>query len=175
MDILVVIDMQNDFIDGSLGSKEAQAIVNAVVKQVERFSGPVFFTMDTHPKSYLSSQEGRLLPVEHCIEGTLGWQLHEKLAPYANAENTIKKNAFGSLELPKRISASLNGEKPENIICIGLCTDVCVICGAAILKAAFPESKLIVDASCCTGVTIEKHINALQAMKAFQINIINEA
>ena len=168
MKILIVVDMQNDFISGSLGSAQARAIVPAVAQKVKGFEGRVIFTRDTHTQDYLMSQEGRKLPVEHCIENTSGWEICDELLPYVN--EVINKGTFGSVDLPQL----LKNESIDEITLCGLCTDICVISNAMLLKAHFPELKLIVDASCCAGVTNESHKTALDAMKAVHIEIVNE-
>lgn len=169
MKFLIVVDMQNDFITGALGSKEAQAIVPAVANKIRSFSGTVIFTRDTHGEDYLSTQEGENLPVPHCIKGTDGWQICEELRPYV--ANVVDKEAFGSVELPAVIRSF--GEVEEIELC-GLCTDICVISNAIILKAAFPEAKMRVYASCCAGVSKESHETALSAMRAVQIEVIKD-
>ncbi len=167
MKYLIVVDMQVDFINGSLGSALAMAIVPNVVEKVKNYNGKVIFTRDTHFKEYLQTQEGRNLPVEHCIKDTKGWEICEELKPYV--EKVIDKITFGSIDLPEVIKGY--GEEIEEIELCGLCTDICVISNAMLLKASFPEVKMSVDASCCAGVTIESHNNALNAMKAIQIEI----
>lgn len=164
--ILIVVDMQNDFIDGSLGSAMAQAIVPKVVEKAAHFDGKVIFTRDTHGPNYLNTQEGRKLPVKHCIQGTPGWQICEELQPFA--ANVVDKLSFGSISLPRLLAQE---GTPESIELCGLCTDICVISNAMILKAALPEIPLLVDASCCAGVTPESHRNALEAMKMCQITV----
>ena len=167
MKFLVVVDMQVDFIRGSLGSQMAQDIVAKVVEKVRNFDGVVIFTRDTHQADYLQTQEGTNLPVPHCIQGTSGWEICTELQPYVT--NVIDKVTFGSMELPKVIE---NFRQPiEEIQLCGLCTDICVISNAMIVKASFPEVKVSVDAQCCAGVTVESHNNALNAMKAVQIEI----
>jgi len=169
--LLIVIDMQNDFIDGSLGTLEAAAIVLRVREKLVQFkqSGyEIIFTRDTHHKDYLQTQEGRELPVPHCIENTEGWRICS-LMDTAGAM-VIDKVSFGSLELAEFVAAH---NAPEEIELVGLCTDICVISNALILKARLPETKITVDSSCCAGVTPQSHINALRAMKMCQINIIN--
>ena len=165
--ILVVVDMQNDFIDGALGTKEAVAIVPNVEKKIREFEGKVIFTRDTHGQDYMQTQEGRKLPVMHCVKDTEGWQICNELLPYVDA--VVDKVTFGSVELPHILSKS--GETIEEIELCGLCTDICVISNAMILKAAFPEVPISVDASCCAGVTMESHKTALDAMRAVQIEI----
>ena len=167
MNFLIVVDMQNDFISGSLGSAHAAAIVPHVVQKVAAFQGKVIFTRDTHDASYLSTQEGRKLPVVHCVQDTPGWEICQELMPFV--ETVIDKPTFGSVNLPHILSAY--GESVEEIQLCGLCTDICVISNAMLLKAAFPEAKIIVDSRCCAGVTAESHQTALDAMKAVQIEI----
>lgn len=173
MDILVVVDMQNDFISGSLGTRQAKAIVPRVIEKLHRFSGHVFFTRDTHAENYLSTQEGRLLPVMHCISGTDGHRLHPEIEPFCT-QPPIDKPTFGSTELGKALAELSGREKIDSITLIGLCTDICVISNAMIAKAFLPEVPVTVDAACCAGVTPESHRNALSAMKMCQVRIENE-
>ena len=170
MDVLVVVDMQNDFIDGSLGTEEAKAIVPKVAEKIKAFKGLVLATRDTHGKDYLTTQEGRKLPVEHCIKGSGGWEIRQEIAELIK-EEPIDKPAFGSRVLAERLLALDGEETVESITLIGLCTDICVISNALLLKAFLPEVPVIVDASCCAGVTKESHIQALEAMKMCQIQI----
>ena len=167
MKYLIVVDMQVDFITGALGSKDAEAIVPAVVEKVKNFDGKVIFTRDTHFDNYMQTQEGTKLPVPHCIKDTDGWQICNELKPFA--ENIINKLTFGSVDLPQVLK---NSDEPiDEIVLCGLCTDICVISNAMILKATFPEIKISVDASCCAGVTVHSHNTALNAMRAVQIEI----
>ncbi len=168
--ILVVVDMQNDFIDGALGTKEAAAIVPGVQQKIRDFQGKVFFTRDTHGTDYMSTQEGQKLPVPHCIKGTNGWQIHPDLQPLCQG-TPVDKVTFGSSELAALLQAEDQKEPVDSITFIGLCTDICVISNALLVKAFLPEAKIIVDASCCAGVTPESHRNALEAMKVCQIQI----
>ena len=168
MKYLIVVDMQVDFISGSLGSDLAKSIVENVVNKVKSFDGTVIFTRDTHTKDYMNTQEGRRLPVPHCIKGTDGWQICDELKPFV--KTVIDKETFGSVELPELIKGY--GEMIDSIELCGLCTDICVISNAMLLKAAFPEVPLSVDASCSAGVTVKSHNTALDAMKAVQIDII---
>ena len=168
MKYLIVVDMQTDFITGSLSSDAAEAIVSAVVDKVKKFDGNVIFTRDTHFEDYLQTQEGRNLPVEHCIKNTDGWQICDELKPYANI--VVDKVTFGSIDLPDIIKNF--GENIEKIELCGLCTDICVISNAMILKAAFPEVPIAVDSKCCAGVSKENHNTALDAMRAVQIEVI---
>lgn len=168
MKYLIVVDMQVDFTTGSLGSPLAAAIIPNVVEKVKQFDGTVIFTRDTHHTDYMETQEGKNLPVLHCIYETDGWQICNELRPYA--ETVIDKITFGSVDLPEFIKS--RGEKIETIELCGLCTDICVISNAMLLKAAFPEVPMTVDSSCCAGVTVESHNTALNAMKAVQITVI---
>ena len=167
MKVLVVVDMQNDFINGALGTKEAEAIVPHVAEKIKGFNGTVLFTRDTHEKEYLNTQEGMKLPVEHCIRDTCGWQLAPKIEELRKTE-VIDKSTFGSIELGNCVK-ELN---PEEVTLVGLCTDICVISNAMIIKAFLPEVPVKVDASCCAGVTPESHERALEAMKMCQIEIL---
>ena len=169
--ILLVIDMQNDFIDGALGTPEAVAIVPKVREKIRSFEGTVLFTRDTHGENYMETQEGKNLPVPHCIRGTEGWQIRPELEELRVTE-PIDKGTFGSDQLGK-ILRDLNDEDPIGIITvIGLCTDICVISNALLAKAFLPEVPIEVDASCCAGVTPESHENALKAMASCQIRIV---
>ena len=170
---LIVVDMQNDFIDGALGTAEAQAIVPAVKSKIENFDGRVIFTRDTHFAGYLSTQEGKNLPVEHCIRDTDGWQIRAELDALRK-EPAVDKLTFGSSELGEMLKAENEKQPIDSIMLIGLCTDICVISNAMIIKAFLPEVPVEVDAACCAGVTPESHVNALNAMKMCQIKITNE-
>lgn len=168
--LLLVIDMQNDFIDGALGTKEAVAIVPYVKEVIENFDGKILFTRDTHFENYMDTQEGHNLPVPHCIKGTEGWEICPELKALCT-EEPIDKITFGSKELPDIVKEMSD---LESITLIGLCTDICVISNAMILKAFYPETPIIIDAKACAGVTPESHQTALNAMKMCQIQIINE-
>ena len=168
--VLIVIDMQNDFITGSLGTKEAQAIVGRAAEKcraAKEAGEEIIFTQDTHHENYLETQEGKKLPVVHCIEDTEGWEICSALLPYA--EICVEKPTFGSTMLPAMC------EDYDEIELIGLCTDICVISNAMLLKAFYPEKRILVDASCCAGVTPESHENALKAMQMCQIEITGTA
>ena len=168
--LLIVIDMQNDFIDKALGTKEAQAIVPNVALKIEKYrkeGNPVVFTRDTHQNNYLQTQEGKNLPVVHCIEGTYGWQITDKLD--TKDSPIFNKPSFGSLELAEYTASLKNLEEIE---LVGLCTGICVISNAFILKAKLPEVKITVDSSCCACISPESHQTALNAMKLCQINVI---
>lgn len=168
MNFLIVVDMQNDFISGALGSESAKAVVPKVEEKIKKFDGKVIFTRDTHFDNYLKTQEGRKLPVEHCIKDTSGWQICDKLKPYATC--VTDKMSFGSTDLADVIKKS--GESIDKIELCGLCTDICVISNAMILKAEFPETVIEVDSACCAGVSKESHECAINAMRAVQIDIL---
>ena len=170
MKILVVVDMQNDFIDGALGTPEAASIVPYVKQVIESFDGKVLFTRDTHFADYMDTQEGKNLPVPHCIKDTDGWRIRRELDALRKTP-AIDKITFGSKDLVD----ILKGEPSiESIPFVGLCTDICVISNVMLTKAFFPEIPLIVDAKACAGVTPESHQNALAAMKMCQVRIVNE-
>lgn len=172
MKLLVVVDMQNDFVTGALGTKEAEAIVPAVAEKVRaavQAGTTVVFTQDTHGADYPETQEGRKLPVAHCIRGSKGWDLVPPLQPYQEGRRVFEKPAFGSLEL----ADYAKGENFTEIEVIGLCTDICVISNVLLLKAALPEAEISVDAACCAGVTPESHRNALAAMSSCQVAILH--
>lgn len=172
MNILIVVDMQNDFIDGSLGTKEAVEIVPNVVNKIKSFNGKVFFTRDTHEDNYLQTQEGKNLPVRHCIRNTQGWQLRKEIEELRK-EQPIDKGTFGSIKLAKMLDELNQGdEQIESITLIGLCTDICVISNALTIKAFLPEVKIIVDSNCCAGVTPKSHQEALNSMRMCQIEIV---
>ena len=170
---LIVVDMQNDFIDGSLGTKEAEAIVDKVADKIRGFDGEVVFTRDTHMPEYLETQEGRRLPVVHCVKESAGWRIREGLEAIRPC-TVIDKPTFGSSELGVLLAQRDQDEKIGSITVIGLCTDICVISNALLIKAFLPETPIVVDAACCAGVTPESHRNALEAMKMCQIAIENE-
>ncbi len=166
--ILVVVDMQKDFVDGALGTKEAVKIVPDVADKIKNFDGEVVFTLDTHKSEYLATAEGKKLPVEHCIKGTPGWELDSDIKKLSASCKVFEKPTFGSTDLAQYIS----DEGYDEIELVGLCTDICVISNALLIKAYLPEAKIIVDSSCCAGVTPESHENALSAMKMCQIDIV---
>lgn len=187
MKILVVIDMQNDFIDGALGSPEAQAIIPRVEKRMAELADgdtTLFYTLDTHfEDDYLNTQEGKLLPIPHCMCKTHGWEINERIKAAGINDGFIgekggykhAKITFGSHRLPEDINNILCvDEEKDEFILMGVCTDICVISNALILKSYFPENKITVDASCCAGTTPINHRVALHVMKSCQINVINE-
>ncbi|MBQ2094464.1 MAG: cysteine hydrolase [Firmicutes bacterium] len=170
--LLIVIDMQNDFIDGSLGTKEAAAIVPAVREKIRSYpKDDVLATMDTHFPDYLETQEGRNLPVTHCVKGTEGWQIRPELAELIFPENIYEKPTFGCMELAGDLQTYYEEEEDIELELVGLCTDICVVSNALLLKAAMPEVRISVDASCCAGVTPEKHLAALETMRSCQIYV----
>ncbi len=171
--ILVVVDMQNDFIDGALGTKEAQAIVENVVKKIKCYEPKnIYATRDTHSENYLETNEGKHLPVIHCVKGTPGWQIRKEVAEALSNARIIDKPCFASTDLADILFARHDKEDIE-IELIGLCTDICVVSNALLLKAKMPEVTICVDASCCAGVTPKTHEAALETMKMCQIDIKN--
>lgn len=170
-ELLIVVDMQNDFVTGVLGTPEAQAILPKVVEKVKTAIDngvEVIFTQDTHGENYLSTQEGKKLPVVHCVKGTQGWEIVPELKAFTAGRLTVEKPSFGSVQL-----AHIVGKGGyESIQLIGLCTDICVISNAMVLKAALPEVPISVDASCCAGVSPASHDDALAAMEMCQIDIL---
>ena len=171
--ILIVVDMQKDFVDGALGTKEAVSIVPAVVNKIREYDKEnIFVTRDTHQKDYLTTQEGRNLPVEHCIEGTPGWELNAAVAEAVKGAVIVNKPTFGSTGL-MHIIREISDKEEISIELIGLCTDICVVSNALLLKAAMPEVEICVDAACCAGVTPEKHEAALETMRSCQIQVSN--
>ena len=172
-DLLIVVDMQNDFIDGALGTDEAVKIVPDVIEKVKNFKGEILFTRDTHYENYLSTQEGTNLPIKHCIYNTQGWEICNGLKGYVKNQ-PIDKLTFGSEKLGEILKAYDGKDRVKSVTVIGLCTDVCVISNALIAKAFLPEAEIIVDAKCCAGITPQGHKTALDAMKICQIKIENE-
>ena len=202
MRVLIVVDMQNDFITGSLANKDAQKIIPKIEEEISKLrdNDLLIFTRDTHDNNYLKTQEGRMLSIEHCIKNTNGWEICKELNKYIDNYDkdnyvgpevvTLDKYSFGSynnlrnymrdeMDITCLIDDFLfynfmdfNAERLESITLVGTCTDICVISNAMILKAAFPETPINVIADACAGVTPESHKNALEAMKMCQINII---
>lgn len=177
--ILVVVDMQKDFIDGSLGTKEAQAIVSKVAEKIREYQSAghvVIFTFDTHYENYMDTQEGKRLPVKHCIKGTEGWELDKALQDFDGLP--IEKSSFGSDILASAIGDLYNVHsacvEDFSVELIGVCTDICVVSNALLIKSFEPEVHIVVDASCCAGTTPEKHNAALEVMKSCQIDVIGE-
>lgn len=169
--VLLVIDMQKDFIDGSLGSKEATEIVNNVIEKIKTYENEdslIYYTMDTHNPNYLETPEGKKLPVEHCIKGTDGWKIPENIL--RGHTNIFEKYTFGSKDLFDELKK--HESDIESIELIGLCTDICVVSNVMLAKAYFPDMKIMVDEKCCAGVTVESHQKAIDTMKMCQIDII---
>ena len=170
--ILVVVDMQNDFIDGALGTPEAVEIVENVKARIREYDpADIFVTMDTHTPDYLSTQEGRNLPVEHCIKGTKGWQIRSDIAELLPGWHVYEKPTFGSVALAKDM-AEIAAKEDIEIEVLGLCTDICVVSNALLLKANMPEVQISVDPACCAGVTPESHEAALKTMQMCQIKVL---
>lgn len=170
--ILVVVDMQKDFVDGALGTKEAVAIVDKVADKIKEFDGEIIVTYDTHEENYMETREGRYLPVPHCIKDTDGWKLNEKVQKALDAKeyDVIHKPTFGSTKLVELLKDC--DQLDTDVTLIGLCTDICVVSNAMLLKANYPEMNINVEAACCAGVTIEKHEAALEVMRSCQINVL---
>ena len=170
--LLIVVDMQNDFIDGALGTKEAKSIVEPVREKIRTYladrEGEVVFTLDTHFENYLDTLEGKKLPVSHCVKDTEGWKLHPSLEQFPGKR--YEKSTFGCAAMARDLEKC----EYESIELVGLCTDICVIANALIMRTEFPGTPVIVDASCCAGVTPESHKNALEAMKMCQIDVVGE-
>ena len=180
--VLIVIDCQNDFIDGTLANPEAQKKVPNIVKKIDEFDGDaIIYTLDTHQDDYLETKEGKKLPYTHCVQYTDGWQLSDDIANAITRAlgrgitvDTIEKPTFGSFDVPVEVK-KLVGEEDFEAEFVGFCTDICVVSNALILKAAAYESaNIIVDASCCAGVTVEKHNAALETMRSCQISVVGE-
>ena len=178
-DLLVVVDMQADFVTGALGSPEARAIVPAVAQRIRRAREEgtrVLFTLDTHTPDYRSTREGRHLPVVHCVKGTPGWALEPEIASARTPDMPlIEKPTFGSTALGELVRSRFAAGEIDRVELVGLCTDICVISNAMIARAFLPDAEIIVDAACCAGVTPESHRNALEAMKVCQVRIDGEA
>ena len=171
MKYLIVVDMQKDFIDGALGTEEAEAIVAPVIEKMKSYAKvDIYATRDTHGRDYLKTAEGKKLPVEHCIQGTEGWMLHPEIESLADPSHIIDKPTFGSLELMELLRQE-NQKEPLEIELVGLCTDICVVSNALLLKAAMPENTIRVDSSCCAGVTVPSHRAALLTMNMCQIDL----
>ena len=169
---LVVVDMQKDFVDGALGTAEAVSIVPNVVRKIKEFDGEIFVTYDTHFENYMDTAEGKKLPVPHCIKGTDGWQLNNAVqeALAEKGYTSVEKITFGSVDLPGLIGKAA-GKETFSVELVGLCTDICVVSNALLLKASYPECQISVDASCCAGVSPATHRAALETMKMCQIDV----
>ena len=170
--LLVVVDMQKDFIDGALGTPEAQEAVSSVIQKMKSYQKQdIYATQDTHGKNYLETAEGKKLPVVHCVKGEEGWRLHPDIEAGVEPSHIIEKPAFGSMALMEFLREE-NEREPLEIELVGLCTDICVVSNALLLKAHFPEACISVDAACCAGVTPKTHEAALETMRMCQIDIL---
>ena len=173
--ILIAVDLQNDFIDGALGTKEAEAIVPAAAARIREWreaGAEIFATLDTHEANYMETREGKKLPVPHCIRETEGWEMNPLIREAMGDGTLVEKPTFGSIRLPEMLrERSAEGDR-MTIELIGLCTDICVVSNALLLKAYFPEAQIAVNAKCCAGVTPEKHRAALETMQSCQIDIL---
>lgn len=170
-DILIVVDMQNDFVSGSLGSKEAKEIVKPICEFLDDYEGEVFFTRDTHESDYLSTEEGKHLPIVHCINGTKGHEIVSELLPYVNEENVIDKPTFGSITLAKMIEKLAETVVIDSITLIGVCTDICVISNALLLKAYFPNTPIKVVEHLCAGSSEKAHEASIAVLKSCQVMV----
>ncbi|MCD8146663.1 MAG: cysteine hydrolase [Clostridiales bacterium] len=173
MNYLILVDVQNDFVDGALGTAEAQEMLPRLVEKVRHFDGTLLVTKDTHDADYLDTQEGRNLPVPHCIKGAEGWQLAPSLLalPAVRQAKVYEKPCFGSTALAADLAALNRKGGVDSVELVGLCTDICVVSNALLLKAAMPEVLVSVDAACCAGVTPEKHEAALSVMESCQVAV----
>ena len=174
MNYLVIVDVQNDFVTGSLGTKEAEEMLPTLLKKVENFDGTILLTKDSHTEQYLMTQEGKNLPVSHCVIGTNGWELPTELEE-ALREKEVKvyqKPGFGSFDLVEDLKKWYEEGKVESVELVGICTDICVVSNALLIKSALTELPILVDASCCAGVTKEKHLKALDVMESCQIKVV---
>ena len=170
--ILIVVDMQNDFIDGALGTKEAVGIVENVVAEIKKYPAEnIIATRDTHEENYMETREGKFLPVPHCIRGTHGWEIADAVKAALGAAQVLDKPTFGSVTLMERITA-LGKTEELDITLVGLCTDICVVSNALIIKATFPDAQVKVDSACCAGVTPESHEAALKTMQMCQVKVV---
>ena len=167
--LLVVVDMQNDFISGSLGSRDAQAIVEKVCKKIDGWDQYVAFTMDTHYEDYLETPEGKRIPVKHCINETRGWRLEDNVdSRHTKGTFVVYKDSFGSpilLDVVKELEI-------KEVQLVGVCTDICVVSNALLIRSMLPEVDISVDAACCAGTSVANHMAALRVMKACGIDII---
>ncbi len=173
--ILVVVDMQNDFVTGALGTPEAQAMLPALLDYVEHFPGQIVFTLDTHGEDYLNSREGRQLPVVHCVKDTDGWKLVDPLQAFAQAHSCqiFCKKTFGSAELAQWLQTEHETDPIGEILLAGVCTDICVISNAMTIRSFLPEVPIGIVANCCAGVTPQRHQTALDAMESCQMQILS--
>lgn len=173
MKVLVVVDIQNDFVTGVLGTPEAQAMLPALLSKVEAFDGAVWLTKDTHRSDYLDTQEGMYLPVEHCERASYGWEfvpeLEALLGSVDGEVRVFEKPTFGSVELAGALRELWVAAELDSVELVGVCTDICVVSNALLIKAMMPELPVLVDEKCCAGVTPEKHLAALEVMASCQV------
>lgn len=174
--ILIVVDMQNDFLTGALRNEEGISVIGYIRDKVEKADDEtkIIFTKDTHQKNYMETEEGANLPVSHCIEGSEGWEITKELLPYSEKNKVFCKDTFGSRDLAKFLEEEKNNAEIEEVELVGVCTDICVISNAIVAKTALPDVKVYVDAAGCAGVTPESHDTAIKAMKACHVHIRNE-
>ena len=173
--ILIAVDLQNDFIDGALGTKEAETIIPVAAERIRKAAADgeeIYATLDTHGADYAETQEGIRLPVPHCIRDTKGWELRPEIREALGDGILVEKPTFGSVRLPELIREKGEPDADTVIELLGLCTDICVVSNALLLKAAFPEARLRVNSACCAGVTPEKHRAALETMASCQVEIL---
>ena len=170
---LILVDLQRDFVDGALGTPEAVEMLDRATKRIEEFEGEIFVTLDTHGPQYAQTAEGKKLPVPHCMKGTPGWCLHPRVAGAlkGRAYRMVEKGTFGAVDLPERLLEAAGGQD-FTVELLGLCTDICVVSNALLLKAHFPEKTIGVRADCCAGVTPQSHQAALTTMQMCQIDIL---
>ena len=169
---LIAVDLQKDFVNGALGTKEAEEMIPRAARKIREFSGEILLTMDTHGEDYLKTREGRFLPVVHCVKGTPGWELDGRIRAALEGKQVtvVEKNTFGSVKLPEILKEKTKGEAFSAEF-FGLCTDICVVSNALLVKAAFPEAEISADGTCSAGVTPEKHRAALETMRSCQIEV----
>lgn len=173
--IIIVVDVQNDFVTGSLGTTEAQEMIPRLKSKLEKsnIDNVLIFTKDTHDNRYLNSTEGKKLPIPHCIKETNGWLIVPEIAPFTNGYNreVIEKNTFGCVDMIPILKESIKIGFVEEIELVGLCTDICVITNALLIKSYFPYMSIVVDSSCCAGTTVENHNKALDIMRQCHIEV----
>ncbi len=174
---LVVVDVQKDFVSGSLGSAEAQAMLPALLERIRDFDGPVLLTRDTHYADYLATQEGKRLPVVHCVEGSEGWQFVPELEALRREHDyrVFEKETFGSTALAKELGEAAARGNVDAVFFAGLCTDICVVCNALLVKSFAPQVRVAVLADCCAGSSVPAHEAALSTMASCQIDIIRDS
>lgn len=168
---LIIVDVQKDFVDGVLGTKEAVAMIPYLVNKIKGFKGEIIFTQDTHDRDYLSTIEGKKLPVIHCVKNTPGWNFEAAIIPFIKGRKVFQKPTFGSEKLVNYIKKQHQSSPITSIEVVGICTDICVISNVMMLKAALPNVLIKVDANACAGVTPQSHMRALESMVSIHIDI----